>query len=68
MDNSKPFYVLKSVKLSLLSRKGQLVNLLDSKSNSDSVPVINDQIAWLDVMISSVETEMEQLLIPEIPF
>jgi hypothetical protein len=68
MEN-KIFTSLKCMKLSLLSRKGHLVSTRGFNALcEESIALINDEVAWLDKMISSIEVEMEKAIIPDIPF
>lgn len=70
MDNDHKFFSLRATKLALETRKSKVNSLksLIDVSDISSLQIIDDQINWLDNMITATNLMIEASLKPEIPF
>ena len=70
MDNDHKFFSLRATKLALETRKSKVNSLksLTDVRDVGSLQILDDQIHWLNDMITATNLMIEDSLKPEIPF
>ena len=76
MDNDHRFFSLRATKLALITRKSKIVQHLNNAKvfnelivgSDDAINLLQDQIVWLDDMITATQLMIEESLKSEIPF
>lgn len=70
MDNDHKFFSLRGTKLALSDRKAKIISQKRQTDVRDvsTIQALDDQIIWLDDMITATSLMIEESLKSEIPF